>query len=204
LNAHDRDSQLLISRDSETRHIIPAPDALRGGSIILAVRFELGCRRRRNFLPITRTSTENHVMSTIRNKDPTQMIGEVPPDAETDTNCGALSIEVFDGIRASVLVDRSQFSKDLTVPFSGAHRPLRNLQSMRDEFRVYRLQPVSRTSSIAEGCSETDFSADLRKVDMPTLIYPATTTRSCRSARWLMLRRSYIGHVVLKVFRGAP
>jgi hypothetical protein len=141
LNAHDRDSQLLISRDSETRHIIPAPDALRGGSIILAVRFELGCRRRRNFLPITRTSTENHVMSTIRNKDPTQMIGEVPPDAETDTNCGALSIEVFDGIRASVLVDRSQFSKDLTVPFSGAHRPLRNLQSMRDEFRVYRLQP---------------------------------------------------------------
>ena len=35
------------------------------------------------------------------------MIGEVPPDAETDTNCGALSIEVFDGIRASVFMDRS-------------------------------------------------------------------------------------------------
>ena len=53
---------------------------------------------------------------------------------KTDTNCGGLSIEVFDGVRARVLMDRSQFSKDLTVPFSGAHRPLRSLQGMRGGF----------------------------------------------------------------------
>ena len=53
---------------------------------------------------------------------------------KTDTNCGGLSIEVFDGVRARVLMDRSQFSEDLTVPFSGAHRPLRSLQGMRGGF----------------------------------------------------------------------
>jgi hypothetical protein len=55
---------------------------------------------------------------------------------KTDTNCGGLSAEVFDGIWASVFMDRSQSSKDLTVPFCGARRPLRSLQGMRGGFRL--------------------------------------------------------------------
>jgi hypothetical protein len=55
---------------------------------------------------------------------------------KTDTNCGGLSIELFDGFRASVFTGRSRFSKDLTVPFCGAHRPLRSLQGMLGEFRL--------------------------------------------------------------------
>ena len=53
---------------------------------------------------------------------------------KTDTNWAGLSIEVFDGIRASVFMHRSQFSKDLTVPFCGAHRS--EVCSMRGAFRL--------------------------------------------------------------------
>jgi len=193
LNAHDRDSQLLISRDSETRHIIPAPDALRGGSIILAVRFEFGCRRRRNFLPITRTSTENHVMSTIRTKDHTQMIGEVSPDAE---NRHQLWRSLPRGIRRP----SGECPHGPLVVLKGSDLPFQRCPPPTGRSEICKARathsgsiacnPVSRTSSIAEGFSETDFSADLCEVDMPTVIYPATTTRSCRSGRRLMLRRS--------------
>ena len=93
---------------------------------------------------------------------------------KTDTNGGSLSIEVFDGIRASVFMHRSQFSKDLTVPFSRCQPTAPKFADSGS--RAYSL--ISRTSSIVRGFSETDFNTDLRKGDMPTLIYTKTTTRS--------------------------
>jgi hypothetical protein len=109
---------------------------------------------------------------------------------KTDTNCGGLSIEVFDGIRVSVFMDRSQFFKDLTVPFCSAHRPLRVRKACGAQSGSRACNLVSRTSSIAQGFSETDFSADMKKIDMPTLICMAAMTRSWRSARRLMIRQS--------------
>jgi non-heme chloroperoxidase len=54
---------------------------------------------------------------------------------KTSANPGGLSIEVFDGIRTNVLTDRSQFFKDLSIPFFGANRPeVKVSQGLRDSF----------------------------------------------------------------------
>ncbi len=70
------------------------------------------------------------------------LIGAVPPlMLKTAANPGGLPIEVFDGIRAGVLADRSQFFKDLTTPFYGANRPGANVsQGVRDAFWLQGMQ----------------------------------------------------------------
>ena len=70
------------------------------------------------------------------------LIGAVPPIMlKTAANPGGLPMEVFDGIRAGVLGDRSQFFKDLTTPFYGANRPGANVsQGLRDSFWLQGMQ----------------------------------------------------------------
>jgi len=70
------------------------------------------------------------------------LIGAVPPlMLKTDANPGGLPIEVFDGIRAGVLADRSQFFKDLTVTFYGSNRPGSTVsQGLRDSFWLQGMQ----------------------------------------------------------------
>jgi len=64
------------------------------------------------------------------------LIGAVPPlMLKTEANPGGLPMEVFDGIRAGVMADRSQFFKDLTEPFYGANRPRAKVsQGLKDSF----------------------------------------------------------------------
>jgi len=101
------------------------------------------------------------------------LIGAVPPlMLKTAGNPGGLPMEVFDDIRAKVLADRSQFFKELPTPFYGANRPGVQLSDgMRDSFwlqgMVAGFKPV--LDCIA-AFSETDFTEDLRKFDVPTLI----------------------------------
>src|SRR6195256_541265 len=70
------------------------------------------------------------------------LIGAVPPlMLKTDANPGGLPMEAFDGIRAAVLADRSQFFKDLTTPFYGANRPGAKVsQGLRDSFWMQGMQ----------------------------------------------------------------
>jgi len=70
------------------------------------------------------------------------LIGAVPPIMlKTADNPGGLPMDVFDGIRAGVLADRSQFFKDLTVPFYGANRPGAKVsQGVRDSFWMQGMQ----------------------------------------------------------------
>ena len=70
------------------------------------------------------------------------LIGAVPPlMLKTAANPGGLPMEAFDGIRAGVLADRSQFFKDLTVPFYGANRPGAKVsQGVRDSFWLQGMQ----------------------------------------------------------------
>src|ERR1700733_2407668 len=101
------------------------------------------------------------------------LIGAVPPlMVKTAANPGGLPMEVFDGIRANVLADRSQFFKDLSMPFYGANREGAKVsQGLRDSFW---LQGMLAGFKAAYDCikqfSETDFTADLKKIDVPTLI----------------------------------
>src|SRR5712672_3428227 len=101
------------------------------------------------------------------------LIGAVPPlMLKTSANPGGLPIEVFDQIRAGVLADRSQFFKDLSMPFYGFNRPAAKIsQGVRESFW---LQGMMAGFPAAYFCikafSETDLTADLKKIDNPTLI----------------------------------
>jgi non-heme chloroperoxidase len=101
------------------------------------------------------------------------LIGAVPPlMLKTAANPGGLPIEAFDGIRAGVAADRSQFFKDVTVPFYGVNRPGSTVsQGVRDKFWFIGMQCGHKAAlDCIKAFSETDFTADLKRIDVPTLV----------------------------------
>ncbi len=101
------------------------------------------------------------------------LIGAVPPIMlKTAANPGGLPMEAFDGIRAGVTADRSQFFKDLSAPFYGANRPGAKVsQGLRDSFWRQGMQGGFKSIiDCIKAFSETDFTEDLKKIDVPTLI----------------------------------
>ena len=121
------------------------------------------------------------------------LISAVPPlMLKTAANPGGLPIDVFDGLRASVVADRSKFWKDLSLPFYGYNRPGAKVsEGVRDAFwRQGMIAGFPAAYFCIKAFSETDCTPDLSKFDVPTLILTATTTRSCRSARRRCSRRS--------------
>jgi non-heme chloroperoxidase len=101
------------------------------------------------------------------------LIGAVPPlMLKTAVNPGGLPLSVFDEIRARVLADRSQFFKDLTTPFYGANRPGAAVsQGLRDSFWLQGMQAGFKgVFDCIKAFSETDFTEDLKRFDVPTLV----------------------------------
>jgi non-heme chloroperoxidase len=101
------------------------------------------------------------------------LIGAVPPlMLQTAANPGGLPMAAFDQIRAGVRADRSQFFEDLTVPFYGANRPGATVsQGLRDAFWLQGMQAgFKAVIDCIKAFSETDFTDDLKKMDVPTLI----------------------------------
>jgi non-heme chloroperoxidase len=101
------------------------------------------------------------------------LISAVPPlMLKTAANPGGLPIEVFDDIRAGVLADRAQYFKDFSAPFYGANRAGSHVsQGLRDSFWLQAMLGSLRAEyECIKAFSETDFNADLAKMDVPTLI----------------------------------
>src|SRR6202045_2219547 len=101
------------------------------------------------------------------------LIGAVPPlMLKTPANPGGLPMEAFDQIRAGVLADRSQFFKDLSAPFYGANRQGAKVsQGLRDSFWLQGMVCGLRAAyDCIKAFSETDFTEDLKKIDVPTLV----------------------------------
>ena len=101
------------------------------------------------------------------------LIGAVPPlMLKTAANPDGQPIETFNAIRAGVLADRSQFFKDLTIPFYGGNRPGATLsQGVRDAFWMQGMQAGFKNAlDCIKAFSETDFTDDLTSFDVPTLI----------------------------------
>jgi len=135
------------------------------------------------------------------------LIGAVPPlMLKTAANPGGLPIEVFDGIRAGVLADRSQFFKDLTIPFYGYNRPgAKTSEGVRESFW---LQGMMAGFPAAYFCikafSETDLTEDLKKMDVPTLILHGDDDQIVPIADSALLSAKIIKNATLKVYQGAP
>ncbi len=135
------------------------------------------------------------------------LIGAVPPIMlKTDANPGGLPMEVFDGIRANVLADRSQFFKDLTIPFYGANRPGANVsQGLRDSFWLQGMQAgFKAVYDCIKAFSETDFTEDLKKMRMPTLILHGDDDQIVPIADSAYLSAKLVDGSTLKVYPGAP
>lgn len=101
------------------------------------------------------------------------LIGAVPPImVKTAANPEGLPMSVFDDIRANVLKDRSQFFQDLTAPFYGANRPGAEVsQGVRDAFWLQGMMSGFKSAfDCIKAFSETDFTEDLKRFDVPTLI----------------------------------
>jgi len=135
------------------------------------------------------------------------LIGAVPPlMLKTAANPGGLPIEVFDGIRANVLADRSQFWKDLTLPFYSYNRPGAKVsEGVRESFW---LQGMMAGFPAAYFCikafSETDFTEDLKKMDVPTLFLHGDDDQIVPIADAAMLAVKLVKNGTLKVYKGAP
>ncbi len=135
------------------------------------------------------------------------LIGAVPPlMLKTAANPGGLPIEVFDGIRAGVLADRSQFFKDLSAPFYGANRPGAKVsQGLRDSFWLQGMQcGFNAALDCIKAFSETDFTEDLKKFDAPTLIIHGDDDQIVPIGASAMLSSKLIKQARLEVYKGAP
>lgn len=100
------------------------------------------------------------------------LIGAVPPVmVKSASNPEGLAMDVFDGLRAALSADRSQFYKDFAIPFYGANRAGAKVsQGILDHFWLLSMQCGQKNAfECIKAFSETDFTEDLKKIDVPTL-----------------------------------
>jgi non-heme chloroperoxidase len=135
------------------------------------------------------------------------LIGAIPPlMLKTPANPGGLPLEVFDGLRANVLADRSQFWKDLSLPFYGYNRSGAKVsEGVRNSFW---LQGMMAGFPAAYFCikafSETDTTEDLKKFDVPTLFLHGDDDQIVPIGAAAMLASKIVRNAKLKVYKGAP
>jgi len=136
------------------------------------------------------------------------LVAAVPPlMLKTDANPGGLPKEVFDGFRASFLADRSQFFKDVASgPFFGFNRPGAKIsQGMIDSWWMQGMMGGHKnTYECIKAFSETDFTEDLKKFDVPTLIIHGDDDQVVPIDASARASAKIIKNAKLIVYPGAP
>ncbi len=135
------------------------------------------------------------------------LISAVPPImVKSDKNPGGLPVEVFDGIRAGVAGDRSQFYKDLSLPFFGYNREGAKIsEGTRENFWFQGMQSgVKGSYDCIKAFSETDFTEDLKKIDVPTLVMHGDDDQIVPFPDAGALSAKIVKGAQLKVYPGFP
>jgi non-heme chloroperoxidase len=135
------------------------------------------------------------------------LVGAIPPlMLKTKANPDGLPIEVFDEIRKSLLVDRSQYYKELSGPFYGANRPGSKVsQGVRDEFWLWSMSVgIKGAYDCVKAFSETDLTEDLKRNDVPTLIIHGDDDQIVPIVASALRSSKMIKNATLKVYPGAP
>jgi non-heme chloroperoxidase len=135
------------------------------------------------------------------------LIGAVPPlMLKTPANPGGTPIDVFDKIRASVQADRSQFWKDLSLPFFGYNRSGAKVsEGVRESFwRQGMMAGFPAAYFCIKAFSETDQTEDLKKINVPTLIMQGDDDQIVPFADSGLLQSKLVKGATLKVYKGAP
>jgi non-heme chloroperoxidase len=135
------------------------------------------------------------------------LISAVPPlMLKTPANPDGLPMEAFDQIRAAVLADRAEFWKDLSAPFYGANRPGAVVsQGLRDSFWLQGMMAGHKAVyDCVKAFSETDFTEDLKRFDVPTLVLHGDDDQIVPIGAAAMHSSKMIRGAILKVIPGAP
>jgi non-heme chloroperoxidase len=135
------------------------------------------------------------------------LIGAITPlMLKTPNSPDGLPIEVFDGIRAQVLADRSQFFKDLPMPFYGYNRPSAKIsEGVRDSFWLQGMQAGFKgVFDCIKVFSETDQTEDLKKMTVPTLFIHGDDDQIVPIAASAQAAVKITPKAQLKVYPGAP
>jgi non-heme chloroperoxidase len=136
------------------------------------------------------------------------LVSAIPPlMLKTPNNPGGVPVEVFDGIRAALLADRSQFYRELAAgPFYGANRPGSTVsQGVKDGLWMQCMQAGFKGAyDGVKAFSETDFTDDLKKMDVPTLIIHGEDDQNVPIANSALLSSKILKKATLKVYPRAP
>jgi non-heme chloroperoxidase len=136
------------------------------------------------------------------------LISAVPPlMVQTSANPDGIPIEKFDKIRKGCAADRSQFYKDLASgPFFGANRPGAKVsQGMMDSFWLQGMQAGHKnTFDCIKAFSETDFTEDLQRIDVPTLVVHGDDDQIVPIGAAGLRSSKLVKNAILKIYKGAP
>jgi non-heme chloroperoxidase len=135
------------------------------------------------------------------------LIGAIPPlMLKTAANPGGLPLEVFDGLRASVVTDRSQFWRELSLPFYSYNRPSAKVsEGVRESFWLQSMMAGFPASYFCiKAFSETDLTEDLARFDVPTLILHGDDDQIVPIGASALLSSKMVKGATLKVIPGAP
>jgi non-heme chloroperoxidase len=125
---------------------------------------------------------------------------------QTEKNPGGLPIAVFDGIRAGVAGDRSQFYKDLTLPFYGYNRTGAKIsEGVREHWWLQGMVgSVKAHYDCVKAFSETDFTEDLKKIDIPVLVMHGDDDQIVPIGAAGLMSAKILKKATLKVYPGFP
>jgi len=135
------------------------------------------------------------------------LIGAVPPIMlKNADNPGGLAMEAFDELRTAVLTDRAQFFKDLSEPFYGANRPGAKVsQGLKDFFWLQGMMAGHKAVyDCIKAFSETDFTEDLKKFDVPTLIIHGDDDQIVPIGSAALRSSKIVKNAILKIYPGLP
>ena len=135
------------------------------------------------------------------------LISAVPPMLiKSDANPEGMPGEAFDGLRTAIARDRSQFYNDFSLPFYGANRPGAKVSDgLREQFWLQCMQVgLKNCLDCIKAFSETDFTDDLKKFDVPTLILHGDDDQIVPINITAMRSSKLVKNATLKVYQGAP
>lgn len=135
------------------------------------------------------------------------LVGAVPPlMLQTAANPGGLPLEVFDGIRKGTFDNRAQFFKDLTLPFYGYNREGAQVsEGVRESFWLQGMQAgIKGTYDCIKQFSEVDYTEDLKKMTLPTLIVHGDDDQIVPIKASALRAIEIAPQATLKIYPGAP
>ena len=135
------------------------------------------------------------------------LIGAVPPlMLKTEANPVGLPREVFDGIRAGVAANRAEFYRDITLPFYGYNREGAKVsEGIRQHWWLQGMMgSIKAHYDCIKAFSETDFTEDLKKIDVPTLVMHGDDDQIVPIADSAPLSAKLVKNSTLKVYPGLP